>query len=69
MFFHANLAKSLWVEAFLTATFLINRLPSTVIRMESHFYKLFGECSDYTVLEFFGCRSFPYLRNKTANKF
>lgn len=69
MIFHAGLPKGLWVEAFLTTTFLINRLPSKVIEMQTPFYKLFEQHPDYTILKVFGCRCFSYLRGRTSNKF
>ena len=37
MLFHTKLPRFLWVEAFLTVVFLINRLPSQAIQMESPF--------------------------------
>jgi len=64
---HTNLPLFLWIEAFLTAVFLINRLPSTVLKMVSPFVKLYGEQSNYNSLKVFGCRCFPYI--KGSNKF
>lgn len=69
MIFHANIPKILWVEAFSTATFLINRLPSKVLAMDSPFYKLHNRHPDYSILKVFGPRCFPYLKDKTSNKF
>lgn len=37
--------------------------------MEIPFHKLYGQEPDYTTLWIFGCRCFPYIRDKTANKF
>lgn len=31
LLFHANVPKALWVESFLTAVYLINRLPSSIL--------------------------------------
>ena len=64
---HANLPLFLWVEAFLTAIFLINRLRSSVIKMVTLFVKFFGEHPDYNNLKVFWCRYFSY--NKGNNKF
>ncbi|KAH0767910.1 hypothetical protein KY285_003781 [Solanum tuberosum] len=48
---HANLPLFLWVEAFLTAVFLINRLTSSVLKMVTPFVKLYGEQPDYNSLK------------------
>lgn len=69
MLFHAKLPKFFWVEAFLTAMFLINRLPSQAIAMESPFYRLFSRHPDYSILKVFGCRCFPYLKDRASTKF
>jgi hypothetical protein len=69
MLFHAQLPKRFWVDAFLTAVYLINRLPSSVLKMETPFFKLHGIHPDYNSLKVFGCRCFPYLRNYAKNKF
>jgi len=44
-----------WDEAFLTAVFLINQLPSKVINNETPFARLLGQDPDYTLLRTFGC--------------
>ena len=55
MLFNAKLPLSLWVDAFLTAVYLINRLPSTVLKMESPFFMLFEQYPEYRSLRIFGC--------------
>lgn len=67
MLFHAKLPLFIWVEAFLNAVYLINRLLSSVFKMQTPFFKLFGKHPDYHSLKVFGCRCFPYLKDK--NKF
>lgn len=69
MLFNAKLPLSLWVDAFLTAVYLINRLPSTVLKMESPFFMLFKQYPEYRSLRIFGCQCFPYLRDYGKNKF
>lgn len=56
LLFHANLPKALWVEAFSTAVYLINRLPSSALAMNTPFHKLYGKYPDYCSLKVFGCR-------------
>ncbi|KAF3668033.1 hypothetical protein FXO38_08300 [Capsicum annuum] len=50
MLLHANLPLFLWVEAFLTTMFLINRLLSSVLKM-TPFVKLYGAPPDYNRLK------------------
>ncbi len=69
MLFHAWAPKNLWLEAFLTAVYLINRLPSSTIGMDTPFFKLHGVHPDYNSLKTSGCRCFPYLRDYAKNKF
>lgn len=58
-----------WVKAFLKTVFLINRLPSTVLGMETPFYELYGRHPNYSTLRVFGCPCFPYLFGRASNKF
>uniref|UniRef100_A0A2N9GBB0 Integrase catalytic domain-containing protein n=1 Tax=Fagus sylvatica TaxID=28930 RepID=A0A2N9GBB0_FAGSY len=51
MLLHAQLPKYLWVDAFTTAVYLINRLPSSVIQMQTPFYKLYGTHPTYASLK------------------
>ena len=69
MLLHAQLPQYLWVDAFTTAVYLINRLPSSVLQMKTSFYKLYGTHPTYASLKVFGCRCFPYLRDYSKNKF
>jgi histone deacetylase 1/2 len=50
-----------WDEAFLTATYLINRLPSKVIQSQAPMERLFGKSGDYSLLRIFGCAGWPNL--------
>ena len=61
MIFHATLPLKFCVDAFLTATFLINQLPSSSLNMETPFSKFFAKNPDYNGLKVFGCKCFPYL--------
>ena len=51
-----------WDEAFLTATFLINILPTKVLNFESPIEKLLDIKPNYSSLRVFGCACWPNLR-------
>lgn len=51
-----------WPHAFVTATYLINRLPAPTLKNLSPFLKQFGESPNYHKLQNFGCLCYPWLR-------
>jgi histone deacetylase 1/2 len=59
---HASMPLKFWDEAFVTAVFLINRLPSRVIDQETPFFRLYGRHPDYNFLKTFGCACWPNMR-------
>jgi len=59
---HSHLPNRYWLEAFLTAVHLINRLPSPVLDHTSPFFQLYHKEPDYQHLKVFGCKCFPLLR-------
>lgn len=70
MMFQSKVPHQLWVEAFFTANFLGNLLPSTVLSAHlSPHEKLFGKPPVYTSLRVFGCKCYPYLRPYAKDKF
>ena len=50
-----------WDEAFTTAVYLINRLPSKVIQSQTPLERLFNITPDYSFLRVFGCAVWPNL--------
>jgi hypothetical protein len=64
----SGLSPKYWVDSFLTAIYLINRLPTPVLNNDSPFFKLFGKDPDYTSLRSFGCLCYPLLRPYASNK-
>nr|CAN83877.1 hypothetical protein VITISV_014760 [Vitis vinifera] len=68
LMFHARVPLSLWVEAFSTVVFLINRLPSLSLAGKTPYELLFGKQPDYSMPRTFGCLCFPYLRDYSPNK-
>jgi hypothetical protein len=65
---HADMPLKFWDEAFLTAVFLINRLPSRVIENDTPYQRLFGKTPDYTFLRTFDCAVWPNLRPYNSRK-
>jgi hypothetical protein len=68
MLAHSGLSNRYWVDTFLTAVYIINRLPTVVLNQISPFEKLFDKVPNYTLLRVFGCKCFPLLRPYTNNK-
>ena len=58
----AHLPLKYWWNAFHTAVYLINRLPTPVLNIISPFQKLFYYQPDYSTLKTFGCACYPTLR-------
>ncbi|PKU73081.1 Retrovirus-related Pol polyprotein from transposon TNT 1-94 [Dendrobium catenatum] len=65
----AHLPTQFWIEAVLTATYLINRLPSLTTNSLSPFQHLFKKQPVYTHLKIFGCLCFPWLQHSASHKF
>lgn len=59
---HAAMPLKFWDEAFSTAVYLINRLPSKVIASETPHERLLKQPPDYSSLRVFGCACWPNLR-------
>lgn len=55
LFFNAQMPPSYQVEAFLTATYLINRMPSKGLHLVLPWEKLIQCAPDYSTLGVFGC--------------
>ncbi|KAJ0531909.1 putative RNA-directed DNA polymerase [Helianthus annuus] len=68
LLFHSHLPKKFWYDAYATAAYLINRLPSPVIHYSSPFETLFGSSPDYSFLRTFGCLCYPFLGDTRMDK-
>jgi hypothetical protein len=64
----ASIPLRFWDEAFLTACYLINRLPSKVIGNNTPLGRLLKTQPDYTILRTFGCICWPNLRPYATRK-
>ena len=58
-----------WPDAFSTAVYVINRLPTAVLMQKSPLEVLFKQTPDYSQLKTFGCQCFPCLRSYNKHKF
>jgi hypothetical protein len=65
---HASMPLKFWDEAFITATYLINRLPSKVIDNQTPLERLLHQKPDYSMLRTFGCACWPNLRPYNTRK-
>ena len=64
----AGLPLCYWGEAFITATHLINMLPTPLLQFISPVDKLFQKQPDFNSLKVFGCLCFPHTRPYQKNK-
>ncbi|GJU26713.1 retrotransposon protein, putative, ty1-copia subclass [Tanacetum coccineum] len=58
----SGLPKTFWAEATCTATYLINRSPSTAIEKKTPIEMWSGHPSDYGMLGIFGCVAYSYVK-------
>ncbi|KAL0451186.1 UNVERIFIED_CONTAM: Retrovirus-related Pol polyprotein from transposon RE2 [Sesamum latifolium] len=58
LMFQSCLPSHFWTEAVLTATYIVNRLPTSVLHWKSPYEVLFQKPADYTELKVFGCLAF-----------
>jgi hypothetical protein len=59
---HSHLSIKYWVDAFLMAVYIINRLPTPVLQHHSPYFKLYNRDPNYQKLKMFGCLCYPLLR-------
>ena len=65
---HAKLPFTFWSFACQTATYLINRMPTQILQMQSPFQKLHNKSPNYLHLHSFGCLCFPWLHPYAHHK-
>jgi histone deacetylase 1/2 len=65
---NASMPLKYWDEAFLTATFPINLLPSKVIDSDTPVERLLHVAPNYDALRTFGCACWPNLRPYNTRK-
>ena len=57
-----------WWEAFVSTTYLVNRLPTPVLNQSSPFEFSYHQKPDYKFLKVFGCACSPYLKPYNIHK-
>lgn len=69
LIFQANLSTKFWGEAILHATYLLNRLPSSVINWKTPNEMLFKKSMDYKELKCLGCLCYSTIIKPNKDKF
>ena len=64
----ASMPHKFWDEAACTAVYLINRMPTPILKYQSPYRLLFSQEPDYSFLRNFGCACYPYLRHYAMSK-
>ncbi|KAK2989742.1 hypothetical protein RJ640_030235 [Escallonia rubra] len=67
--FQAKLPVRFWGECVLTAAYLINRMPLSVLQNRTPYEVLFGKVPDYDHLQTFGCLCYGHMNGKPHDKF
>ena len=67
--FQANLPLKFWGDCVLTATYLINKIPSPLLNNVTPYEKLLGHPPTYAHLRLFGCLCFAYSFCRNKSKF
>jgi hypothetical protein len=65
---HAFMPLKFWGDAFISATYLINRIPSKVLSYDMPLHHLFQKQPDYSLFRTFECVCWPNLRPYNNHK-
>ncbi|KAD0786919.1 hypothetical protein E3N88_43719 [Mikania micrantha] len=67
--FEANLPIKFWGECVLTATYIINRVPSKVLNNKTPYEVLLGKIPSYDHMKVFGCLAYYWNNDTKGDKF
>ncbi|XP_010456691.1 PREDICTED: uncharacterized protein LOC104738171 [Camelina sativa] len=67
--FQSHMPVKFWGESVLTATHLINRTPSSMLKNKTPYELLFGRRPSYSMIRTFGCLCYAHLRSRDKDKF
>lgn len=65
---HAFIPLTYWTYAFLTAEYLINRMPSLTINFSNLYEQIFHRQPNYLKLKVFGCLCYPWIKPYNSHK-
>ena len=68
MLIHAHMPPPYWAEGLATATYLLNRRPSSAVRNVIPYSLLYNTTPDYSHLWVFGCLCYPNMTATTRHK-
>jgi len=69
MLYHSKVPLRFWVDAFATANYIVNRLPTSKLKMDTPYNKIHHTQPRYEHLRVFGCTCYPCLRPYAKHKF
>ena len=65
---HSHFPLSFWSYAFQTSTYIINKLPTSILSLKSAYEILYHELPDYAHVKTFGWACYPYLYPYNSHK-
>lgn len=68
MLHQASMPSSYWPHALEIASYLINRMPTSVLQNKSPYEVLFRTKPNYIKLQVFGCLTYPWLQPYSTKK-
>lgn len=61
LLFQSKLPVTFWRDCLLTATYLLNKIPSRILRSKSPYEFLYGQPPSYSHLKTFGCLAYATI--------